>query len=54
MVASAPRPIAAVKYTIADLEQFPDDGKLRELADGQIVEWDVPNRLHGYFMSALS
>lgn len=54
MVAAPPRPIAPVMHTIADLEQFPDDGKLRELVDGQIVEWDVTNRLHGYFMSALS
>lgn len=54
MVASLPRPVATARYTVADLERFPEDGKLRELVDGQIVEWDVPNRLHGYFMSILS
>jgi Uma2 family endonuclease len=54
MVVSLPRPISTVKHTIADLEQYPNDGKLRELADGQIVEWEAPNRLHGYFMSALA
>lgn len=42
------------RYTIPDLADFPDDGKLRELVDGQIVEWDVTNLHHGYFITALS
>jgi Uma2 family endonuclease len=54
MVAAPPRPSMTKRYTIADLDKFPDDGRLRELVDGQIVEWGMPNRLHGYFMSALS
>jgi Uma2 family endonuclease len=37
------------RYTIDDLADFPDDGKLRELVDGRIVEWDVPNWQHGLF-----
>lgn len=28
------------RYTIPDLADFPDDGKLRALVDGQIVERD--------------
>ncbi|MGI8916514.1 MAG: Uma2 family endonuclease [Chloroflexota bacterium] len=35
------------RLTVADLELFPDDGKLRELVDGQVVEWDVTNFEHG-------
>jgi len=35
------------RFTVADLAQFPDDGKLRELVDGQVVEWDVTNFEHG-------
>lgn len=54
MVASPPRPITRVKHTLADLQKFPNDGKLRELVDGQIVEWEMTNRLHGYFMGSLS
>lgn len=30
------------RYTVDDLDQFPDDGRLRELVNGEIVEWDVP------------
>jgi Uma2 family endonuclease len=41
------------RYTIRDLEDFPDDGKLRELVDGQIVEWDVPTFQHGLLEAAL-
>jgi Uma2 family endonuclease len=54
MVAAPPRPSATARYTTADLDSFPDDGKLRELVDGHLVAWDAPNRLHGYFMGALS
>lgn len=35
--------------TIDDLAQFPDGGKLREIIDGQGVEWDVTNVDHGFF-----
>jgi Uma2 family endonuclease len=42
------------RYTVADLEQFPDDGKRRELVDGKIVEWGVTTRFHGYFLNALA
>jgi Uma2 family endonuclease len=41
------------RYSIDDLERCPDDGKLRELADGQIVEWDVTSRYHGWLLMAL-
>ncbi len=44
----------ARRYTIADLEAFPDDGKLRELVDGQIVEWDVTTQRHGFLETALA
>ena len=42
------------RFTIDDLEQFPDDGKRRELVDGEIVEWDVPNFEHAFFMHVLA
>ncbi len=54
MVASPPRPITKVKHTVADLGRFPGDGRLRELVDGEIVEWDTSNRMHGYYVSTLS
>ncbi|MGI8915558.1 MAG: Uma2 family endonuclease, partial [Chloroflexota bacterium] len=41
------------RYTVDDLEQFPDDGKFRELVDGQIVEWDMPTRKHSILESEL-
>jgi Uma2 family endonuclease len=41
------------RYTVDDLEQFPDDGKLRELVDGQIVEWDMPNWEHSVLEAEL-
>jgi len=47
-------PATSKRYTIDDLDDFPDDGKLRELVDGQIVEWDVPNFYHSFFVAALS
>ncbi len=40
------------RYSIYDLDQFPDDGKLRELVDGQIVEWDVPTYRHAFVEAA--
>ena len=54
MGAAPPRATPAQRFTIYDLDQFPDDGRLRELVDGQIVEWDVTTRLHGYFMAVLA
>lgn len=42
------------RYTVDDLAGFPDDGKLRELVDGQIVEWDVPSRSRGALEVALA
>lgn len=45
---------AAKCYTIYDLAAFPDDDKLRELVDGQIVEWDLPTRRHGFFEALLT
>lgn len=41
------------RYTIADLATFPDDGKLRELVDGRIVEWDVTTARHSFLELAL-
>jgi len=45
---------ASKRYTIDDLERFPDDGRLRELVDGQVVEWDVANLRHGLVINALA
>lgn len=42
------------RYTVDDLERFPRDGKLRELVDGRIVEWDVPSQEHGAFAALLT
>ena len=42
------------RYTIDDLDDFPDDGRLRELVDGRIVEWDVPSRRNGLLESELT
>lgn len=41
------------RYTIDDLEDFPDDGKRRELVDGQIVEWGMPTYRHSAFLAEL-
>lgn len=46
-------PAARQKLSIADLEQFPDDGRLRELVDGRLVEWDVPTFRHSFLLLAL-
>lgn len=51
-MATAPAP--TVRYTIEDLAAFPDDGRLRELVDGRIVEWDVPSWQHGLFETELA
>ena len=50
MVATAP----SKPSTIDDLAHFPDDGKLREIIDGQVVEWDVTNIDHGFFAGVLA
>jgi Uma2 family endonuclease len=42
------------RYTVDDLEQFPDDGKLRELVHGEIVEWDVPSWEHAALEAELT
>jgi hypothetical protein len=50
-VVSAPAPTR--RYSIADLANFPDDGKRRELVDGKIVEWEVTSRRHGFLKAEL-
>lgn len=45
---------ASKRYAFDDLEQFPNDGRLRELVDGQVVEWDVANLRHGLVINALA
>lgn len=52
-MAAAPT-LGTKRYCIADLDNLPDDGKLRELADGQIVEWDVTNLRHGSVIALLT
>ena len=42
------------RYTVDDVAAFPDDGKLRELVDGKIVEWDVPSWQHGLLETELA
>lgn len=42
------------RYTLADLDGFPDDGNLRELVDGQVVEWDMPTWYHGFILNAIA
>ena len=34
------------RYTVDDLADWPDDGKMRELVDGQIVEWGMTSVRH--------
>jgi len=34
------------RYTVDDLADWPDDGKMRELVDGQIVEWGMTSVCH--------
>jgi len=41
------------RYSVDDLAGFPDDGKRRELVDGQIVEWDVTTLRHGILTALL-
>ena len=42
------------RYTIDDLDQFPDDGRLRELVNGEVVEWDVTDFRHGLVIGLLA
>ena len=42
------------RYTVDDLDQFPDDDKLRELVDGKIVEWDMPSWEHSTLEAELA
>jgi Uma2 family endonuclease len=42
------------RYTVDDLEHFPDDGKLRELVNGEIVEWDMPSWKHAVLEAELA
>ncbi len=42
------------RYTVDDLDQFPDDGKLRELVNGEIVEWDAPSWEHAALEAELT
>lgn len=51
MVSSPPR---TKRLSFNDLANFPDDGKRRELIDGQVLEWDVPTYRHSFLMVALS
>lgn len=45
---------AARRYSVDDLAGFPDDGKRRELDDGQLVEWDVTTLRHGAIANLLA
>lgn len=42
------------RYSIDDLARFPDDGRLRELSDGRLVEWDVTSYRHGLLANLLA
>lgn len=42
------------RYTIDDLDQFPDDGRLRELVNGEVVEWGVTDFRHGLVIGLLA
>lgn len=42
------------RYTVDDLANFPDDGRRREMVDGQIVEWDVTSLRHGAIANLLA
>lgn len=43
----------ARRYSVDDLAGFPDDGKRRELVDGQLVEWDATTLRHGFLAALL-
>src|SRR3954453_2382982 len=39
-------PVTAPRYTVDDLERFPDDGNRYELLDGQLLVTPSPNLFH--------
>jgi len=39
-------PVTAPRYTVDDLERFPDDGNRYELLDGQLLVTPSPNMFH--------
>ena len=47
-------PTATKRYTVDDLAEFPDDGRLRELVDGRIEEWGVTTYRHGFVLALLT
>ncbi len=47
-------PVETRRYTIYDLAAFPDDDKRRELADGRIVEWEMPDQEHAELLALLT
>ncbi len=46
--------VATRRLSIDDLARFPEDGKRRELVDGQVVEWDVTTLRHGAIANLLA
>ncbi len=42
------------RYRVDDLAGFPDDGRLREIVDGQMVEWDLTTLRHGAIANLLA
>jgi len=45
--------ITAARYTVADLEHFPDDGNRYELLDGFVLVTPPPSMRHQYVSSRL-
>ncbi len=54
MVVAPAQPEASTRHSIDDLDQFPDDGKRRELVHGRVVEWEVTTGYHGWMLAALT
>lgn len=50
----ASAPTATKRHSVEDLDQLPDDGKLRELVDGRIEEWGVTTYRHGFVLALLT
>ncbi len=46
--------VATRRYSVEDLELFPDDGKRRELVNGRLVEWEMPGWGHGALIALLN
>jgi len=40
--------VSVPRYTLADLERFPDDGNRYELLDGVLIATPSPSRAHGW------